>query len=216
MINFNELIPVITLSIFVSITSTVIAAIIGITLGIYTALNNFKLKKTILRITDTLMSLPPVLMGLLIYILLSRKGPLGDLRLLFTPIAMIIAQTLLVLPIIYGLCVSSISSIAIDVKNTCVSLGAGKKDILINIFLECKIQLLSVLAVGFGRAISEVGAVIMVGGNIKGHTRVMTTFIALETSKGNFEGAVFIGLVLLSISFVINYMLNVLKKNPTN
>ncbi len=216
MINFNELIPVVTLSIFVSITSTVISSLIGITFGIYTALNNFKLKKMILRITNTLMSLPPVLMGLLIYVLLSRSGPLGSLRLLFTPTAMIIAQSLLVLPIVYGLCVSSISTKAVQVKNTCISLGAGKKDILISIFLECRIQLLTVIAAGFGRAISEVGAVIMVGGNIKGHTRVMTTFIALETSKGNFEGAIFIGIVLLSISFIINYILNFLKKSTVD
>lgn len=214
-INISELMPVITLSIFVSLLSTIIAATIGITLGIITVLNEFKLKKIILRITDTLMSIPPVLMGLLIYILLSRRGPLGGLKLLFTPTAMIIAQTLLVFPIIYGLSVSAISPIAIEVKNTCISLGAGRKDILQNIIIECKIQILSVLAAGFGRAISEVGAVIMVGGNIKGHTRVMTTFIALETSKGNFEGAVFIGLVLLIISFLINFILNVLKQSTT-
>ncbi|SHH84216.1 ABC transporter permease [Clostridium grantii] len=210
-INMNELILVISMSLIVSLTATTIAAILGISLAIITAIEDFKLKKFILRITDILMSIPPVLMGLLVYILISRKGPLGGLHLLFTPIAMIIAQTLLVFPIIYGLSVSAITPKALEVKRTCITLGANNKQVIFNIINECKIQLLSVLTAGFGRAISEVGAVMMVGGNIKNHTRVMTTFIALETSKGNFEGAILIGFILLMISFIINYILNILK-----
>ncbi|MDF2676376.1 MAG: putative tungstate transporter, permease protein TupB [Bacillota bacterium] len=208
---YNDIFSVITLSLIVSLSSTLISSCLGLILGIYVSLNDFKMKKTIMRVTNTLMSLPPVLIGLLVYMLLSRKGPLGSLQLLFTPLAMIISQTLLVLPIIFGLTVSSISDICKEVEFTCISLGANKKDTFITILYECKLQLLSVITAGFGRAISEVGAVMMVGGNIKGSTRVMTTYIALETGKGNFNEAVFIGIVLLFISFFVNTVLYKLK-----
>jgi len=120
---------------------------------------------------------------------------------------MIISQCLLVFPIIFGLTVSSVSEAAKDIHLTCITLGAGRRDTLLTIVSECRMQLLSVVTAGFGRAISEVGAVMMVGGNIRGKTRVMTTYIALETGKGNFEEAVFIGFVLLLISFIINIAL---------
>lgn len=205
---YNDILPVIMLSLRVSLTSALIASVFGLTLGIRTALNEFKFKKQLMRVTNTLMSLPPVLIGLLVYMLISRKGPLGSYGLLFTPTAMIISQSLLVFPIIFGLTVSSISDVAKDVEITCITLGAQKKDTLISIIRECRMQLLSVITAGFGRAISEVGAVMMVGGNIKGKTRVMTTYIALETGKGNFEEAVFIGIILLFISFLVNIVLH--------
>jgi len=206
-IEYNDILPVIGMSLRVSLTSTLIASVLGLTLGIIVSLNEFVFKRHIMRVANTLMSLPPVLIGLLVYILLSRKGPLGSFQLLFTPTAMIISQSLLVLPIIFGLTVSSISEVAINVEKTCISLGADKKDTFITIVKECRLQLLSVVTAGFGRAISEVGAVMMVGGNIKGATRVMTTYIALETGKGNFNEAIFIGFVLLFISFVVNSIL---------
>lgn len=206
-VTYNDILPVVMLSLRVSLTSALLAAVVGLTLGIITALNEFKLKKPIMRVTNTLMSLPPVLIGLLVYMLISRKGPLGSLNILFTPTAMIISQSLLVFPIIFGLTVSSISEVAKDIELTCISLGARKKDTIITIVSECRMQLLSVVTAGFGRAISEVGAVMMVGGNIKNNTRVMTTYIALETGKGNFEEAVFIGIVLLLISFLVNTLL---------
>lgn len=206
-ITYNDILPVIMLSLRVSLTSALIASVFGLTLGILTALNEFKLKKPIMRVANTLMSLPPVLIGLLVYMLISRKGPLGSYGLLFTPSAMIISQSLLVFPIIFGLTVSSIQEAAKDIELTCITLGAGRKDTIITILSECRMQLFSVVTAGFGRAISEVGAVMMVGGNIKGQTRVMTTYIALETGKGNFEEAVFIGVVLLIISFLVNSIL---------
>lgn len=206
-VTYNDILPVVMLSLRVSLTSALLAAVVGLTLGIITALNEFKLKKPIMRVTNTLMSLPPVLIGLIVYMLISRKGPLGSLNILFTPTAMIISQSLLVFPIIFGLTVSSISEAAKDIELTCISLGARKKDTIITIVSECRMQLLSVVTAGFGRAISEVGAVMMVGGNIKNNTRVMTTYIALETGKGNFEEAVFIGIVLLLISFLVNTLL---------
>jgi tungstate transport system permease protein len=206
-VNYNDILPVIMLSLRVSLTSTVIASIFGLTFGIITALNEFKYKKTIMRVINTLMSLPPVLIGLLVYMMISRKGPLGSLTLLFTPVAMIISQSILVFPIIFGLTVSSISQEAKDIEQTCITLGADRKHTLLTIVSECRMQLLSVITAGFGRAISEVGAVMMVGGNIKGMTRVMTTYIALETGKGNFVEAVLIGIVLLLISFLVNSIL---------
>lgn len=205
---FKEILPVVGMSLFVSIISTLLAATIGIGLGIPVSLKNFRFKRILMRITDSLMSLPPVLMGLIVYLLLSRSGPLGVFQLLFTPAAMIIAQTLLIIPIVFGLTVSTLSRIAQEVKKTCLSLGGSNRDILITIIRESRMQILTLITVAFGRAISEVGAVMMVGGNIKGHTRVMTTFIALETGKGNFLGAIIIGIILLSISFLINFMLH--------
>jgi len=204
---YNDILPVIALSLQVSLTSAFIASVLGLTLGIITALNEFKLKKPLMRVTNTLMSLPPVLIGLIVYMMLSRKGPFGSFSLLFSPAAMIISQSLLVFPIIFGLTVSSISETAKDIELTCISLGAHRKDTYITIISECRMQLFSVITAGFGRAISEVGAVMMVGGNIKGKTRVMTTYIALETGKGNFNEAVAIGIVLLFISFLVNSIL---------
>ncbi len=204
---YNDILPVIALSLKVSLTSAFIASALGLTSGIAAALHEFKLKKTIMRVANTLMSLPPVLIGLLVYMMLSRKGPLGSLGLLFSPAAMIVSQSLLVFPIIFGLTVSSIQEEAKNIELTCLSLGADKKSTLITIISECRFKLFSVITAGFGRAISEVGAVMMVGGNIKDKTRVMTTYIALETGKGNFEEAVMIGFVLLFISFLVNTIL---------
>lgn len=205
--SYNDIFKVITMSLIVSLSSTLISSALGLSLGIVVSINEFRTKKHIMRVVNTLMSLPPVLIGLLVYIFLSRKGLFGQFGLLFTPMAMIIAQSMLVFPIIFGLTVSSITERAIEVEKTCFSLGAGRFDTFYTIIKECKFQLLSVITAGFGRAISEVGAVMMVGGNIKGYTRVMTTYIALETGKGNFNEAIIIGFVLLLISFTVNSVL---------
>lgn len=209
---YNDIFPVILLSLKVSTISTLIASIVGLLFGIVVSLNEFKLKNPIMRVANTLMSLPPVLMGLLVYMMISRKGPLGSLGLLFTPAAMIISQTLLVLPIIFALTVSSIGEKSKEIELNCISLSASRKDTIVSIISECRLELLSVVTAGFGRAISEVGAVMMVGGNIKGITRVMTTYIALETGKGNFNEAVLIGFVLLFISFLVNSSLYLLQR----
>jgi len=209
---YQDILPVILMSLYVSLTATFIASVLGIVAAIPTSLNDFRLKKPILRITDTLMSLPPVLMGLFVYLLLSRKGPMGRFELLFSPTAMIIAQVLLITPIIFGVTVSTLSKTIMEIQKTCISLGAQKFDIYKTIIKESSLQLLTVVTLGFGRAISEVGAVMMVGGNIKDYTRVMTTYIALETGKGNFNEAIAIGIVLLAISFVINYLLHSLQR----
>ncbi|MCT8977117.1 ABC transporter permease [Clostridium sp. CX1] len=204
----KDILKVVWMSLLVSVSSTFIAAIVALICAVPTALKNFRGKKVILRITNTLMSLPPVLMGLIVYLMLSKEGPLGNLELLFTPLAMIISQTLLVLPIIFGIAVTSLSKNIGEIQATCISLGAGKRDTYITIIKETKTQMLSSITAGFGRAISEVGAVMMVGGNIQGETRVMTTYIALETGKGNFQESITIGIILLAVSFIVNYFLH--------
>jgi len=209
---YGEVLGIVLLSLFISVTSTIIASLAGMVLAIPIALKNFRVKKYIIRFAETFMSVPPVLMGLVVYLTLSRKGPLGGLELLFTPTAMIIAQSLLVFPIVFGLTVSAIEGRGRKIKINCIALGAGSWDTLIIIIKECKVQLLSVAAAGFGRAISEVGAVMMVGGNIKGETRVMTTYIALETGQGNFNEAITIGVILLLVAFMVNFILHGLSK----
>ncbi|MBC2581443.1 ABC transporter permease [Clostridium sp. DJ247] len=212
----KEIRPVIVMSLIVSISSTVISSLVGIILGILAGLADFKMKKLLSRLLETFMSTPPVLMGLIVYLILSRKGILGGLELLFTSTAMIIAQTLLVFPIIAGLTMSSVQKQGREIKKNCEVLGASKTKIVLTIISEMKGQLLTIIATGFGRAISEVGAVMMVGGNIKEHTRVMTTYIALETGKGNFEGAITIGVILLVISLTINITLHKFQGSDTN
>lgn len=204
---YSDIYNVVAMSMIVSLISTALASMISLILAIPASLKDFKGKKFIIRVANTLMSLPPVLMGLVVYLMLSKEGPFGNLQLLFTPTAMIISQTLLVLPIIFGVAVSGLSKTSKEIENTCVSLGANKKDVYITIIKESKIQMLSAITVGFGRAISEVGAVMMVGGNIQGETRVMTTYIALETGKGNFKESLIIGATLLIISFLVNFIL---------
>lgn len=211
---YEEIIQVVLLSLFVSVTSTLIASVIGMACAIPVALKEFRLKKYITRTAETLMSTPPVLMGLLIYLLLSRKGPLGSFELLFTPAAMIIAQSLLVFPIVFGLSASAIGNQGREIRKNCIALGADRISTFALIMKESRVQLTSIVAAGFGRAISEVGAVMMVGGNIKGETRVMTTYIALETGNGNFKGALTIGFILLIISFIVNFALH--KLNNTD
>lgn len=213
---YGEVVQIVLLSLFVSISSTLISSAVGITISIPVALKEFKFKKYIIRLSETLMSIPPVLMGLIVYLTLSRKGPLGGLGLLFTASAMIIAQSLLVLPIIFGLSVSVIDKQGKEVFKNCIALGAGRSDTAFYILKECRNQLLSVVAAGFGRAISEVGAVMMVGGNIKGVTRVMTTYIALETGQGNFNQAIIIGIILLLVSFMVNFLLHKINKESTD
>ena len=166
-------------------------------------------KKTALvnKVIYTLMGLPPVVAGLVIYMLLSRMGLLGVLGLLYTPVAMIIAQVTLALPIVTGLTMVGVRSRGKEVEETARSLGAGPLLSAWTVVRESRISLLGAVVTGFGRVIAEVGAVMMVGGNIEGHTRVMTTAIVLETRKGNFEYAIGLGLILLSLSFVINAFL---------
>lgn len=200
----KEVYSIISLSLFVSTTSTIIASIVFIPLGIYLGTKNFKGKRTLSRFLYTFMSIPSVIVGLVVAIILSRRGPLGHLDLLYTPKAMIIAQTLLVTPLILGLTYSLSKSRGKEIEKVGKTLGAGRFDIIILTIRELRVELLVNIVTAFSRAISEVGAVMIVGGNIKDHTRVITTTISMMNSMGDYPMAIALGLVLLLISFVIN------------
>ena len=199
----SDLWHVTMMTIAVSGTATLIAAAIGIPLGTRLALREFLGKRAIKVITYMMYGFPPVLAGLIIYLLLSNEGPLGSLELLFTPWAMIIAQILLVTPIITGLTLSAVSEVGREVKETAQTLGADDRQVSRTVISEAMVGVVSGVMVGFGRAVAEVGAVIIVGGNIKWNTRVLTTSIVLETRQGNFEYALVLGAILLAVAATV-------------
>ncbi|MEG2958213.1 MAG: ABC transporter permease [Oscillospiraceae bacterium] len=200
----NELRQIIWVTLQLSFTSTLIASVIGISLGLFLGTGRSVLRKCLLRITHTLMGLPPVVAGLVVFMLLSRKGPFGSWQLLFSMPAMVIAQVILITPIVSGLTASAVSARAEQLFETTRGLGLPHWKERLLLLFELRRQLVSVLLMGFGRAISEVGAVQLVGGNIQHKTRVMTTAIMLETNKGNFELAVALGGVLLLIALCVS------------
>lgn len=208
----QELYGIIFLSIRVSITAVFLGMLLGIPFASFLAFKDFKGKKIIINILHTLMGLPPVLAGLIVYFILSRKGPLGDLGLLFTAPAMICAQFLLTLPIITGLSMVSIKDKAGTYQDTAISLGASYWQMAFTVMKEAQTGIYAALTTAFGRAIAEVGAVMLVGGNIAGHTRVMTTAIVMETRQGNYLIGLSLGLVLLLIAFIINCLLNLFQR----
>ncbi|HHV39438.1 MAG TPA: ABC transporter permease [Tepidimicrobium sp.] len=200
----REIYGIISLSLMVSTTATVVAALICIPIGIHLGIKNFRGKRAFSRILYTFMSIPSVIVGLMVAIILSRKGPLGRFDLLYTPKAMVIAQTLLVIPLILGLTYSLSKNRGKEIENVGITLGGNKKDIIILIIKELRLDLMVNVVTAFSRAISEVGAVMIVGGNIKYRTRVITTTISMMKSMGDYPTAIALGLVLLVISFVIN------------
>ena len=203
----KELYGIITLTLIVTILSTVISSIIGVSLGVVLGSKEFCGKKLLIRLINTFMGVPPVVAGLVVYLFLSRKGPLGSLGLLFTPVAMVIAQVIIIVPIIIGLTIGAVKLKTKTIEETCRGLGIGKMKTLLLVLYECRYPIGSAIISGYGRAISEVGAVMLVGGNIAYHTRVMTTAIVLETGKGNYDTALALGIILLFISFIINWIL---------
>jgi tungstate transport system permease protein len=207
-----ELISITTLSLQVSGTAVLLAAVVGIPLGVLIALNEFPFKRTVRNIINTLMGLPPVVAGLFVFLMLSRAGPLGTFGLLFTPTAMIIAQFILVTPIITGLSISAATAVDRSVIETSVSLGARRRETMLLVVNESRQALITAVIAGFGRAIAEVGAVMIVGGDIRWSTRVLTTSIVLDTRIGDFSMAIALGLILLAISFTINIIVSRLQE----
>ena len=199
-----EVYSVIGLSLVVSSLSALIAGVLGTLLGIYSGLKPFRGKKLYARILTTLMGLPPVVVGLLVAIMLSRRGPFGAMQLIFTPTAMIIAQVILVMPIVTGIVFNLTAKRGREVYELGKTLGGGPLALLSLFVKEMRSELLSAFVTGFGRAVSEVGAVMIVGGNIKGHTRVMTTYIAMNNSMGNYAQSIAMAIVLLTLSFMAN------------
>jgi len=200
----RELYGIIGLTLVVTIMSTLISALIGVPLGLAAGSSDFKGKRILFRVVHTLMSLPPVVAGLLVFLTLSRRGPLGSLMMLFTPTAMIIAQVIIITPIVLGLAEAAVKAKSKAVYETCAGLRLKRSQSLRLLFHECRYPLISIIVAAYGRAVSEVGAVMLVGGNIQHHTRVMTTAIVLETGKGNFDTSLALGIILLAISFLIN------------
>lgn len=209
----GEIYGIILLSLVVTIISTVISAAMAVPAGIIIGSSEFNGKRILVRIINTLMGLPPVVAGLLVYLFLSRKGPLGSLALLFTPSAMVIAQVIIIFPIISGITISAVNLKVKPVRETCKGLGIGTARTRVVLFHECRYPVVSAVMAGYGRAISEVGAVMLVGGNIQYDTRVMTTAIVLETGKGNYDKALAMGIILLTISFVVNWLLQHIQED---
>lgn len=195
-------------SLAISATSSTIAALICLPLGAVIHSNKFPGKRTLINIVQTLFSLPTVAVGLFVFVLFSRAGPIGGLDIMFTPAAMVIGQVILISPIMLGLTISALSGIDKTIADTAISLGASGFQTAVITLREARFAVLAGLIMGFGRAISEVGLSLMVGGNIAGFTRTITTAISLETSKGDLELALALGIILIVIALVINLVLN--------
>ena len=199
-----KLVEIVLLSLRVSLSAVAIAALLGFPLGAAVAVGQFPGRLTLIVLLNALMGLPPVVVGLLVYLLLSRAGPLGSLGILFTPSAMVVAQTVLILPIIAALSRQAIEDAWREYEEQLRSLGAGRVGAALTLLWDTRFSLLTTILAGFGRAAAEVGAVIIVGGNIDGVTRVMTTTIALETSKGDLPLALGLGIILIAIVVAVN------------
>ena len=207
----GEVFRTVLLSLRISLAATLLASLIGVPLGFLISAHEFPFKRPIITVFNTLLSLPTVVVGLFLYSLLSRRGPLGLLGLLFTPTAMVIGQFILATPIIVALTISAIQSMDPRAKMTAMTLGAGAVQTALTVLSEARFALTAAVIAGFGRVIAEVGTAMMVGGNIKGYTRIMTTAIALETSKGEFAFALSLGIILLTVAFSINVLFHYLQ-----
>jgi len=207
-----ELAQVVGLSLQVSLTAVVIATLLGLPLGAAIAVERFRGRQTLIVLLNALMGLPPVVVGLLVYLLLSRAGPLGSLGILFTPQAMIIAQAVLITPIIAALSRQTIEDAWREYDEQLRSLGARRITAAMTLIWDTRFSLMTIVLAGFGRAAAEVGAVMIVGGNIDGVTRVMTTAIALETSKGDLPLALGLGIVLIGLVVLLNALAAVIRE----
>jgi tungstate transport system permease protein len=206
---------IVLLSLKVSITATLVSCMIGLPIGAIVAISRFRGRGAVLVVMNALMGLPPVVVGLLVYLHLSRSGPLGFLGLLYTPTAMIIAQTILITPIIAALSRQVLEDLHAEYSDQFRSLCLSRMQVVQALLWDARYPLLTVGLAGFGRAVAEVGAVIIVGGNIDNLTRVMTTAIALETSKGELALALALGLVLLVIALAVNAAVHSIRMTAT-
>jgi tungstate transport system permease protein len=212
-----ELLKIIFLSLKVSGFALVISTVIGLSLSTLLSFKKIPLRGIIISLMNTFMGLPPVVVGLFVYLILSRSGPLGFMGLLYTPSAMVTAQTILAFPIVASLCHSAIISVDPIIKQSSMTLGATPMQMTVTIMREARYGIMSGIIAALGRVMAEVGAILIVGGNIAGYTRVMTTTIALETDKGNFELALALGIILLTLSLIINIILyRVQRKGSVN
>jgi tungstate transport system permease protein len=207
-----EVMSITFLSLKISGLATLISLFIGVSSGALIALWQFPGKKIIVGLVNTGMGLPPVVVGLFVSIFLWRSGPLGFLELLYTPMAIVVAQSVIATPIVMGITIASLQQLPKKLKLQILALGATRIQMVWMLIKEAKLPLLAAVMAGFGGVISEVGASIMVGGNIKGYTRVLTTATVMETSKGNFDIAIALGIILLLLAYVINLILTYVQQ----
>lgn len=199
-------------SLSISGTSCLLASLICLPLGSLIHFHNFRGKRALINIIQTLFSVPTVVVGLFVLVLFSRAGPLGELGILFKPPAMVVGQMILITPVLLGLTISALSGVSKEIVDTATSLGASGFQTVLLVLREARYAVLAAVIMGFGRAISEVGCALMVGGNIKGATRVITTAISLEASKGELALAIALGIILLFLALIINIVLNRLQQ----
>ena len=199
-----DLLAIVELSLRVTLSAVLISCLIGLPLGAALALARFPGRSALVVLFNALMGLPPVVAGLLVYLMLSRSGPFGFLALLFTPAAMIVAQTVLITPIIVSLTRSVIEDLWTEYEDQLRSLGSSAMRAIPTLLWDGRFSLVTVILAGLGRAMAEVGAVLIVGGNIAGHTRTMTTAIALETARGDLALALGLGIILLTLTLILN------------
>jgi tungstate transport system permease protein len=211
----SQLVDIVLLSVQVSLSAVAIAALVGLPLGATLAVERFPGRHALIVFLNALMGLPPVVVGLLVYLLLSRAGPLGNLGILFTPSAMIVAQAVLVTPIIAALSRQTLEDMWLEYEEQLRSLGATRVTAALTLLWDSRLSLITIVLAGFGRAAAEVGAVMIVGGNIEGVTRVMTTAIALETSKGDLPLALGLGIILIALVIVLNAVASLIKELAT-
>jgi tungstate transport system permease protein len=207
-----ELVRIVLLSLQVSGTALLLATLLGLPLGAFLALRRMPLRGLVISLLNTGMGLPPVIVGLFLYLVLSRSGPLGFIGLLYTPTAMVIAQCILALPIVASLALAAIANVDPVIRQAALTLGATPLQESLAVVREARYAIVAGIMAGLGRVMAEVGAIIIVGGNIAGYTRVMTTTIALETDKGEFELAIALGIILLAISFIITLALRFFQR----
>jgi len=208
----SDIFEITLLSLQVSIIATFISLLIGLPCGTWLALGNFRGRSVLLSVVNTGMALPPVVVGLVVAMTLWRSGPLGDLHLIYTPAAIVIAQTVIATPVVMGLTAASLASLDPRLSQQLLGLGASQTQMIWMLWREARLPLLAALMAGFGSVISEVGASMMVGGNIRGQTRVLTTAIVLETGKGEFEKALALSALLLMITYLINLALTMIQQ----
>ena len=200
-------------SLSVASWSTTFAALMGVPIGLAVGLRQFPLKRVAITLLNTLTAIPTVVIGLVIYGFISRQGPLGGLELLFTTKAIILGQTALAIPLVISYTLSAVKGTDVRVIPTALTLGASRMQSLVQVMREIRFGIMAAIIAGFSRVISEVGVAMMLGGNVRGFTRTMTTAIALETSKGEFAFGIALGIILMAVALVINFALNLVQKS---
>lgn len=208
----TDLFEIVLLSLQVTLTAVVIASLIGMPLGAWLAVNRFRFRRATIALLNALMGLPPVVVGLIVYILFSRSGPFGVFGLLFTPTAMIIAQVIIITPLIASIAHQAIRDLWAEYHDLLISLNTTKRQRMMTLIWDARRSLLTASLAGFGRAIGEVGAIMIVGGNIDHVTRVLTTAIALETGKGDFALALGLGFILIALAIAVNMAIHILSR----